>query len=316
LCLAWFFMKIGVVANSEVCLPLLYYLKNNKAEVSLFFGGGSVLDKGRAEVAEFCATQQVLITEEKAEQDLYNWANSEKPDIIFVAGYSSRIKVKQLPEVKGDIFNIHFGKLPEFRGANPVFWQLKENVPALGLTIHHLSDKLDAGAIVWSKEIPNQAHFNYSFVNRLFSNTLVEGVHYILSTCLMGLPLPAKPQDEKNAFSYPKPKLKDVSICWSTLSATKIAALVKASNSWNIGAITSFGGMEVKIIDAAPSNVPTSGSFLPGTIIHLHDTILTMCGEGTFINLFAISLNGVYVPARLAANVGFSAGKRFEPVIC
>lgn len=303
-------MKIGVIANSDICLPLLYYLKRNQATVSLYFGAGLV-DSGRASVPSFCASEKIAITTEEAPGQLYNWFKSFKPEIVFVAGYSSRIKVGKLTAVPGGIYNIHFGKLPEYRGANPVFWQLKNQEPVLGLTIHHVTEGLDAGAVVWKKEIPSEPHFTYAYVNKLFSNVMLEGVQFILQARLMGFPLPGKNQDETKAVTFPKPALQDVSINWATMDAAATAALVRSCSSWNIGAIAVFDGKEVKIMDAEPVLKPVSDAVRPGTIVSDADTLDVVCAGSTVVRIYALSLDGVYMPARHAAKVGFTAGQCF-----
>lgn len=44
--------------------------------------------------------------------------------------------------------NIHCGKVPEYRGSPPAFWELYNGTPEVGVTIHRVSAKLDAGAVL------------------------------------------------------------------------------------------------------------------------------------------------------------------------
>jgi peptidoglycan/xylan/chitin deacetylase (PgdA/CDA1 family) len=49
--------------------------------------------------------------------------------------------------------NLHKGKLPEFRGMPPGFWELYEGAETAGVTVHFVDDGLDTGDIVRSAEI-------------------------------------------------------------------------------------------------------------------------------------------------------------------
>jgi peptidoglycan/xylan/chitin deacetylase (PgdA/CDA1 family)/folate-dependent phosphoribosylglycinamide formyltransferase PurN len=51
--------------------------------------------------------------------------------------------------------NIHKRKVPDYRGGGPVgLWELLDGQPEIGVTVHQVTEKLDAGAIVNSETIP------------------------------------------------------------------------------------------------------------------------------------------------------------------
>lgn len=55
--------------------------------------------------------------------------------------------------LKGSI-NIHKGKVPYYRGQPPAFWELWNGESEVGVTIHWVVEKLDAGDIVMQDTIP------------------------------------------------------------------------------------------------------------------------------------------------------------------
>jgi methionyl-tRNA formyltransferase len=83
-----------------------------------------------------------------------------EPDVIFITGYTHKIAIDELSSVPKGILNIHFGRLPQYRGPSPVFWQLKNGEAQLGLTIHQLTNKLDSGAVAWEQTIKNEKYHN------------------------------------------------------------------------------------------------------------------------------------------------------------
>jgi methionyl-tRNA formyltransferase len=83
-----------------------------------------------------------------------------EPDMIFITGYAHRIAIDELSIVPKGILNICFGRLPQYRGPSPVFWQLKNGEAQLGLTIHQLTNKLYSGAVAWEQTIKNEEYHN------------------------------------------------------------------------------------------------------------------------------------------------------------
>jgi peptidoglycan/xylan/chitin deacetylase (PgdA/CDA1 family)/folate-dependent phosphoribosylglycinamide formyltransferase PurN len=57
--------------------------------------------------------------------------------------------------------NIHKRKVPDYRGGGPVgLWELLDGQPEIGVTVHQVTEKLDAGAIVNSAIIPIEPYDN------------------------------------------------------------------------------------------------------------------------------------------------------------
>ena len=298
-------MRIGVISNNDFCLPLLFFLIKNKAETNLYLGNSAVMDGKRNEVQQFCTNYHIPFSDQLSKvESVYDWMDKSKHEVVFMIGHLDKIDVKK---VKPDLslFNIHFGKLPQYRGASPLFWQLKKMDPTIGCCIHVLSDAMDAGPVIWEKEISNEDHFTHSYVQYLFSNLIVEGVNEILSKP-NNLP---KIQNENNAHWYPKPSLKDVLIRWDTMPASEISALVRACTNWNAGAITLYQGMEAKIIDVDYQPSPSSSS-PPGTITEITDSIKVSCINGEELSIYYLSLNGIPFAGRQSGKFGVMIGER------
>ena len=301
-------MKVAVISNSELCIPLLHYLKLNQVETVLYLGfyaaGADV-----SSLISFCNNNNIVSEAEKKSAQLFSWLQTQNPDYGFVFGYKKLIDVERLGEFKKKLFNIHPGKLPQYRGASPVFWQLKNGEGTLGISIHLLNESYDAGEIVWNKEIKNEPHFSYGFVELIFSNVLTEGVQYILNRSMDQLEKQKIVQDERFASTYKKPMLNDVLINWKAMHALNVVDLVRACNPWNKGAITVYNGMEVKIIDAEAAGVETTE--LPGSIIDVGEGIWVACANNSAVKLNSLNVNGIFVPSRFAEKFGFGIKQSF-----
>lgn len=75
------------------------------------------------------------------------------PDVgVVFAAYRLRPDVFTIPRL--GCLNLHLGHAPEFRGSSPAFYELLEGVPAVGITIHRVSEKLDAGPVLAQESFP------------------------------------------------------------------------------------------------------------------------------------------------------------------
>lgn len=75
------------------------------------------------------------------------------PDLAVVDGtYVLRESVFLLPRY-GSI-NMHCGRLPDYRGAPPAFWELYNGEREVGVTVHRVTAKLDEGPILQQELFP------------------------------------------------------------------------------------------------------------------------------------------------------------------
>src|SRR5262249_41430958 len=57
--------------------------------------------------------------------------------------------------------NIHQGLAPQYRGSSPVFWELFNNEPEVGITIHKVEAGVDAGDILLQEKVPLVYDYSY-----------------------------------------------------------------------------------------------------------------------------------------------------------
>jgi folate-dependent phosphoribosylglycinamide formyltransferase PurN len=76
-----------------------------------------------------------------------------RPDLGVLAGtYILRESVFGIPRL-GSV-NLHCGKVPEYRGAAPGFWELYNGETEVGVTVHQVESALDAGHIYRQELFP------------------------------------------------------------------------------------------------------------------------------------------------------------------
>ena len=78
---------------------------------------------------------------------------SFRPDLgIVLAAPVLKPSLFEIPRL-GTI-NLHKGILPQFRGMPPAFWELYQDSPELGCTIHRVDRGLDTGPILLERRVP------------------------------------------------------------------------------------------------------------------------------------------------------------------
>jgi methionyl-tRNA formyltransferase len=305
-------MRVGIITNSDLFIPLTYTLAAQKQQVYIFYSPSAdalVNQKTNAFIKE----AMLPFAEEKNNNSLYQWLLHGDYDACFVFGYNKLIDLSRLKNCATQLFNIHFGPLPGFKGPSPVFWQLKYGVTKIGLSIHKLTDKLDGGPVVWAKETDNLPHDNYLTANQKLSNLCIEGVFYILSLIMNKLAVPtAQPSSTAGAYQK-RPALNDVLINWQQMDANEICNLIRACNPWNKGALTLFKRNEVKLMDALPvKHEPSiSGHIKPGTVMRSDGLLHVCCRDNGLININMLFLNDCFVPAYQCSLWGVAEGETF-----
>ena len=74
-------------------------------------------------------------------------------DLGVVLG--TRVLKRQIFEVpRLGCVNLHKGKVPEYRGMPPGFWELYDGAATVGVTVHFVDDGLDTGDVLGTAEIP------------------------------------------------------------------------------------------------------------------------------------------------------------------
>ncbi|MBW8687417.1 methionyl-tRNA formyltransferase [Chitinophaga rhizophila] len=297
-------MKIGIISGGDHFLQLAYTLASQRLQVCIFFSPTEDI-QAQHKVQAFAQSYSLSVQLEKdTANDVYNWIERIRPDVLFVYGYRYLLDVKRLAATPA--FNIHPGPLPSFRGPSPVFWQLKMGQPMLGFSIHILSDKFDAGQVVWERTIPDQPHYHYAAVQQVCSQLCIEGVISILAMLKQGMPLPNVQTVQRMHKYYKRPLLKDVMIDWNRMSPVEICNLIRACNPWNKGAITVFNGQELKLMDGSLTGTQTD--MLPGTILWQDDSFQIACAGGRTIRTNMLYLADAYLPAYHAGMYGLQHG--------
>ncbi len=118
-------------------------------------------------------------------------------DVLVSVAAPEVFKARLLSVPRLGAINIHSGRLPQYRGMMPTFWQMRAGESSATVTIHEMAAKLDAGGIIATLEFPLCDHDS---LDRVISGTKAAGARLMIETLLRfdpvaGMRPPATPID-------------------------------------------------------------------------------------------------------------------------
>ena len=75
-----------------------------------------------------------------------------KPEVILTL--NARILRREILKLGRWVINLHLSLLPKYGGMDSIFWALYHREREIGVTIHKVEEKLDAGEIIAQEKIP------------------------------------------------------------------------------------------------------------------------------------------------------------------
>jgi methionyl-tRNA formyltransferase len=126
-------------------------------------------------------------------------------DILLVACFPFRIPATLRQLMRIACWNLHPSLLPRYRGPAPIFWQIRNCERHTGITLHEVSDQLDAGNVVAQKPAPLPQETSDENLSKWVAEYGVDLILEALNNLRRGCRI-TYPQDETLASYYPLPR--------------------------------------------------------------------------------------------------------------
>ncbi len=138
------------------------------------------------------------------------------------------------------LINIHFSKLPQYRGASPVQFTIKDRCKVAGISLHLIDKGMDTGDIIFQTEVELEGNENSEILyNKLFkyTSTMITQILHDYSSNKL---LPTKQNEAEATYtrSLNNPKItfiqkEDAEIKWN-YETQDIEASIRAFYPWPI----------------------------------------------------------------------------------
>jgi methionyl-tRNA formyltransferase len=242
---------------------------------------------------------------EKMKSDsAYDFFKRVAPDVVVIIAYGQIIPKRLIEIPRLGWINLHASLLPKYRGAAPINWAIVNGETRSGLTTMQIDPGMDSGPALLQIEMdiaPDET------APQLAARMAEAGAPLVVETLrkLEQGEITGVPQNHGQATFAPLLKKEHGRIDWSH-TAGRIHNRIRGLLPWP-GAHTTFRGHLAHIWGK-----PVAGAFPAapeGTILPSAGELYAACGEGTWLRLEAVQLEG---RKRISAR-DFANGARLQP---
>jgi len=312
-------MKIIVFTTHAAVLPIIEYF-HSQGWLSLVVSTEK-LSGNNLQIEDFCISRgtdflkinrsQLLTTAKDLLLDI-------QPDLIVMLGFSYRIprEIFAIPHL--GFYNIHFSLLPAYKGADPIFWQMKNGETIGGITIHEVNADFDSGKIVLQQAIPFIPGETAGICNGRYAVPAFQLVQQLIEKLISNSNAADFPIDSTSRNSIPesyftKPVPDDFAIRWDSDTASQIENLVNACNPSVGGAVSVFRQQMVRILEVSPVDGKGEVAVPGGTVIHADGSgLYVQCTDRKILRINIIKVNEGFMTGFKLAALGVVKGDRLE----
>ena len=207
-----------------------------------------------------------------------------KPDLIVTAAYGQFIP-KEVIDVCVAI-NIHGSLLPLYRGGAPIQKAIMNGDAMTGITIIHMTKKMDAGHMIAKASLEILERDTYTIVSKKLSMLGAQTLKEIIDTHGFQLPLGNKQDESDVSFAFTL-KREDEFLSFQQ-PAQSFLNRMRALLDQPVGHII-VDDIAVKVYDAKKSDIMYVG--IPGEIVETKQKLIVMCHDFP-IELLIIQMPG------------------------
>jgi methionyl-tRNA formyltransferase len=234
--------------------------------------------------------------------ELLAQVQAAQPDLMFSFYYRNMLPAALLAVAPA--FNMHGSLLPQFRGRAPVNWAVLHGATETGATLHEMTVKPDAGAIVAQSAVPILPDDTAFEVFGKVTVAAEQALWRVLPQLLDGSAARSI-NDLRQGGYFGGRKPEDGRIDWSQ-PAQQVYNLHRAVAPPYPGAFTDAGGRRY-IIERARLSRHAAGKLPPGLAV-VDNCIVGVCGDGRLLAISSLLADGEPVtPAQLQARLADQA---------
>lgn len=245
-------------------------------------------------VASLCQAEGIpYITPPDARApELLAQVQAAQPDMLFSFYYRHMLPASILEVAPA--YNMHGSLLPQFRGRAPVNWAVLHGATQTGATLHEMTVKPDAGAIVAQTAVPILPDDTAFEVFGKVTVAAEQTLWGVLPALLDGT-APRQLNDLRQGGYFGGRKPEDGRIDWK-LPAQQVYNLHRAVAPPYPGAFTEVNNI-IYTIETARLSKRSAGS-LPAGLAVVDNCIFGVCGDGRMLAISALRAAGEPISAQ------------------
>ena len=248
-------------------------------------------------VLSLCREERIpcITPDDASSADLLEQVRAATPDVIFSFYYRHLLPADLLAVAPA--FNMHGSLLPEYRGRAPINWAVLHGANITGATLHEMTARPGAGAIVSQMEVPILPDDTAWEVSAKVTVAAEQTLWRVLPSLLDGS-APRLYNDLRQGACFGRRTPEDGRIDWRR-PARHVYNLHRAVAPPYPGAFTDVDGVRYTIGRARLSgnfgNVVALG--LPLGLTVVDNCIFGVCGDGHMLAISSLSADGAPITA-------------------
>jgi methionyl-tRNA formyltransferase len=202
-------------------------------------------------------------------------------DLFIVADYGQILSSAALATARLGGINLHGSLLPKYRGAAPINWALYHGEAKAGVSVIHMTPRIDAGPVLAQASLSVEPQENAPQLEARLSALGAPLACEIIDQLEQG-PVPEIPQDASQRTKAPRLKKQDGAIDW-TRPAEAIHNQVRALEPWpkTFTYWHRATGEPLRLIPGAVHLAVGSSAHPPGTVLVADgETLVLATGSG------------------------------------
>ena len=151
--------RLVLMGTGPFAVPSFAALQEAGMPISLVFTrperqGPGKKTPSKSPVRQWAESRQLTVVapESANSEEARQLLRDAQPDLLVVCDYGQILKGNVLRLAKWGGINLHGSLLPAFRGAAPVQWAVLTGQAKTGVSVIHMTPRLDAGPVITSRE--------------------------------------------------------------------------------------------------------------------------------------------------------------------
>lgn len=252
-----------------------------------------------------------VLQKKQLEEQLLQLIENSRADIVFTMTFPWKLPSTVLNKPANGCINFHFGLLPKYKGADPIFWQLRNMEQTGGIAVHVMTEDVDAGPIILQKEIPIIPGETYGLFSQRLGFLATESLTEV--TTKLATINPYEETEASPPLFWQTPTQTQLRIDWNSQSAAEIEWMINAANPKYVGASTSFRQNGIYLVEVSPADVNNATPVQPGTIVYADALygVIVQCINNEFLKINVARMNEGFMSGTKLFNLGFKTGEAF-----
>ncbi|MGF1703714.1 hypothetical protein L4D09_25800 [Photobacterium makurazakiensis] len=303
--------KVVIFAASSAVIPVINSLLAKNTLVGVVLNGRVDTDSYQLELQLQQAKIPYIRYQSDAPEQVVFQVETWGANIGLVYTFSHRLPSIILDSFTIGTYNLHASSLPKYRGAMPLYWQIRNNETQTAISIIKVEPEFDTGDIMLQQLLPLHPNDTFNSLGHTIAQRSPALVMKFLERLSDGT-LEGVPQQGEISVA-PRPNHQDLMVNWQMMTAADIAAMARAGNPLFNGALVVWkqsyiGLLQATLVDQADYGVPF------GTVLHIGEPEgLVVSARGGALRFDILSVNeGIFSGGTFAERFQLTAGEQFS----